>query len=245
MHAKSNFDLVSEMNTAFSNPKGDPHKINGQKLLKQCQNIASEFKELMAAFGIAVKIEFGERDASKEVDLDAIRDALCDIHVFAYGAHHFMGLNADEDMQEVVRCVMTRFCKDDAHWVATAKHYTELGVEFYSEGEYPQVCLKSSRDQGDGEYPKGKFLKALGYEQPTFWMPPKPEPMREYQVTEEDIVMNMAKLRAEYGSIIDRKTSDITRQVEAYRAKLELEAFGMSAFDPNKNNVDDLFQPKS
>ena len=82
-----------------------------------------------------------------------------------------MGLNADEDMQEVVRCVLTRFCKDEDHLIRTSMHYAQKGVVHYAEGTFPRVCLKSSFDQGDGEYPKGKFLKSLGYEQPIFKIP--------------------------------------------------------------------------
>lgn len=172
------FQQVSEMNEAFGNPKGSPENfadsvsVNGvlapqltnwSRLEKQCKNILAEYNELMTAIS--------------ERDVEAVRDALCDINVFSLGAHHFMGLDADADMAEVVEALFTRFCTDQEHLDRTSDHYMAMGVEHYYEGEFPRRCLKSSKDQGhftakDGtqalEYPKGKFLKALGYRTPVF-----------------------------------------------------------------------------
>lgn len=173
----SMFKQVSEMNEAFGNPKGKPEdfsdtvSVNGvsapqltnwSRLEKQCKNILSEYNELMTAIA--------------ERNITDVRDALCDINVFSLGAHHFMGQNADEDMTAVVDALYSRFCVDEEHAKDTSLHYEALGVQHYFEGEYPRRCLKSSHDQGmkivDGaevwEYPKGKFLKALGYHQPVF-----------------------------------------------------------------------------
>lgn len=216
------FQLVSEMNAAFSNPKGVPYAINWEKLTKQCKNIAGDSVELR---GEAKELQV----ALQSKDLGAVRDALCDIMVFALGTFHFIGLDADKDMAEVVRCVMTRFCKNEEHLIATVKHYDELGVNHYIEGEFPRKCLKSSSDQGDGEYPKGKFLKALGYEQPVFKLP--------------NVTDDMRKARESRQAEFDRKKKAIERQVNEYRAKLELDAFGLPAFDASKNNADELIQP--
>jgi len=166
------FEQVSEMNTAFGNPKGNPALLDAysteeytaawQRLEKQCKNILAEYQEL--------------QNALADRNLADVRDALCDINVFSLGAHHLMGIDANEDMAEVVGALYSRFCTDEAHLKATSDHYFAKGVEHYYEGEFPRKCLKSSKDQGysmvDGqdvwEYPKGKFLKALGYRQPVF-----------------------------------------------------------------------------
>lgn len=181
------FQEVAKMNEAFGNPKGDkdlfhasamPVMANAEegvptfdkgdadkqwaRLEKQCKNILSEYNELLE--GLA------------ERNLHKVRDALCDINVFSLGAHHFLGEDADADMTAVVDALYSRFCKDEKHLRATHLHYASIGVDCYDEGEFPTKCLKSSYDQGmtikDGaevwEYPKGKFLKALGYGKPVF-----------------------------------------------------------------------------
>lgn len=167
---RSSFQQVADMNNAFGNPQGNYHRINGNKLQSQCKNIVKEYEELMTALG--------------EGNLYKIRDALCDIQVFAMGAQHLMGVDGDRDMRSVVDAVMTRFCTTPERLSASQAHFRSLGVEFYVEGEYPQVCLKSSKDQGytegnpNPEYPKGKFLKAVGYTEPTFYEPaPVVEPV--------------------------------------------------------------------
>lgn len=149
---KGMFQQVSEMNTAFGNPKGNPTSIDWERLTKQCRNILDEYSELMVALEMR--------------NLDEVRDALCDINVFSLGAHHFIGANADDDMTAVVEGVLTRFCQNQADLDATLDKYTSLGVLVYTEGEFPTVCLKSAHDQKDinGEnYPKGKFLKSVSY----------------------------------------------------------------------------------
>jgi hypothetical protein len=172
------FQQVSEMNEAFGNPKGIPSEFEDQvsvngvlapqitkwdRIRSQCKNILSEYNELLEGLD--------ERNITK------VRDALCDINVFSLGAHHLLGLNADDDMTAVVDALFSRFCVDETHLNATSIHYLNMGVQHYYEGEFPRRCLKSSHDQGwteakDGsgywEYPKGKFLKALGYHQPEF-----------------------------------------------------------------------------
>ncbi len=169
------FALVSEMNVAFNNPKGDPNKINGAKLLSQCKNIGKEFQELMAGFGIKIEIKYGERDTAHKTNLDDIRDALCDINVFSLGAHHFMGLDANIDMHSVIEGVMTRFCQNSDQLARTCTHFNTLGIKYYVEGTFPRVCLKSAEDQGDGEYPKGKFLKCVDYKTAVFYQPGVPK----------------------------------------------------------------------
>ena len=158
------FRLVSDMNTAFSNPRGDPHNIDWVRLRRQVTNIAGEhrgdeYKELL--------------DAIDEKSVYRTRDALADILVFTLGAFHFMGYDADVDTAEVVRAVMTRFCRDPAHLAATIEWYAGRGVsDVYYEGEFPRVALKARTEQRNlitGErISAGKFLKALGYAEPNF-----------------------------------------------------------------------------
>lgn len=219
------YQRVCAMNVAFGNPKGDPESPNWSRITKQCSNIKSELAELQTAI--------------EAMRLEGIRDALCDIKVFAMGGLHFMGVEnpllkvssvpsrfpildtttlltlkgglglrfetlmeqlghdrnseryfdvgcllivliadasviqamigayPDADMHAVIDGVLTRFCRDEDELEATKYKYHKLGVKYYVEGVFPEVCLKSTEDQGD-EYPKGKFLKSVGYRLPIF-----------------------------------------------------------------------------
>ena len=176
-NSKTNFQLVSEMNAAFGNPKGNPDSIDISRLRNQCVNILDEFGELMISLGanksrvLSAISNFKAQlvfDSKFEDNLDDVRDALCDIHVFAYGAHHFMGVDADRDMTSVVSGVMTRFVKNEADRLATIEKHEAKGVtEVYFEGDYPTMIMKSASDQPDA--PKGKFLKSASYAEPVFY----------------------------------------------------------------------------
>lgn len=170
---QSNFLRVAVMNEAFGNRKGNPASINLDVVRSQTRNILDEFCEVQVALGASPKAVQALRDAAKEirysedVSLDDVRDGLCDIHVFAYGAHHLMGIDADADMNSVVDGVMTRFIKDEADKQATIALHAAKGVtEVYFEGDFPVMVMKSAVDQPDA--PKGKFLKSASYSQPVF-----------------------------------------------------------------------------
>lgn len=164
MLVMSHFDRVSEMNVAFNNPKGDPHNIDWRRVQRQVSNIAG------AEYNEPPRDEYDElMIAVDRQDVVGVRDALCDIMVFALGAFHMMGYDADEDMHEVVDSVMSRLCRDEEQLAATLTKYTDMGLVVHAEGEFPRVCVKSSCEQVDrnGErYAQGKFLKAVGYRQP-------------------------------------------------------------------------------
>lgn len=165
------FQRVSEMNTAFGNPKGDPANIDWDRVRHQTMNIADEFGETMIALGAtpllvkaavaALKIACRPSEVAV-IDQAQVRDGLCDIKVFADGAYHFMGIDADCDMDAIIDGVMTRFIKDEADKEATiAKHAANGVTDVYFEGEFPKMIMKSASDQPDA--PKGKFLKSASY----------------------------------------------------------------------------------
>jgi hypothetical protein len=180
MNGPTNHMLVAYMNTAFGNPKGFHEHINWPRIQKQCLNIPDELGELFIAMGADSDVMKSAVQAFKEhialakpgsnpIRLDLVRDALCDIHVFAYGAHHLMGIDADADMRAVIDGVMTRFIKDDEDKAATIALHAAAGVtDVYFEGSYPTMVMKSASDQPDA--PKGKFLKSASYKQPVFPM---------------------------------------------------------------------------
>lgn len=180
MNQPTNFQLVARMNEAFGNPSGDVQNIDWQRIRNQCKNIFDEAFELMEALGAEPdSVEFARHeimpsivfDNELGVDAHKVRDSLCDIHVFTYGAHHLMGINADADMQAVIDQVMTRFIKDEADKEATIALHAARGVtDVYFEGMYPTMVMKSASDQPDA--PKGKFLKsASAQKEPKFYDP--------------------------------------------------------------------------
>lgn len=163
------------MNVAFGNPKGDPHATDIERVHKQCLNIADEFGELMVALGAdaavvkdaVTHLKWVSSKLVNQPTRNGVRDALCDIHVFTYGAHHLMGIDADADMEAVVKGVMTRFVKSETDLIATREMHHAKGVtKVYCEGEYPTMVLKSAEDQPDA--PKGKFLKSASYQDTVF-----------------------------------------------------------------------------
>lgn len=183
LNGPSNFMLVANMNNAFNNPKGFTTAIDWNRVAKQSLNIANELAEVFVALGADkaqasaaaeqfkktlndLRVEGAEAGAT--VNVKGVRDGLTDIHVFAYGGHHFMGIDADRDMYSVIEGVMTRFIKNDPDKKATIKFHAELGVsDVYFEGEYPTMIMKSASDQPDA--PKGKFLKSASYSEPVFY----------------------------------------------------------------------------
>jgi hypothetical protein len=156
----SMFSIVADMNERFGNPKGSPIAFKAEdpniykdavwaKLKAQCKNILAEHNELMSAIVL--------------MDLEDTRDALCDIMVFALGAYHMMGIDADPDMQAVIDGVLTRFCKNQEELDATVGKYRNMDVVVVIEGEFPFKYVKSACDQQMPEFPKDKFLKSVGY----------------------------------------------------------------------------------
>jgi predicted HAD superfamily Cof-like phosphohydrolase len=171
----TNFQRVSAMNTAFGNPKGNPKNIDWDRVRKQCLNIPDELGELFIALGanaadikhVIHTLKRVAANATGEVNVTEVRDALCDIPVFSYGAQHFMGVNGDADMNAVIDGVMTRFVKNQEDLDATVKLHAAKGVlDVYHEGEFPTMVLKSGSDQPDA--PKGKFLKSASYQNTVF-----------------------------------------------------------------------------
>lgn len=171
------FKRVSEMNEAFGNPKGNPDDINWTRIRSQCKNIHDEYLELLAGLGLAPAFvqsiranfndNFDQQAFSHAPDVVAVRDALADIQVFKDGALHLMGYNGDNDMDDVVDGVMTRFVKNKEDKDATIALHAAKGVtEVYFEGKYPKMVMKSAVDQPDA--PKGKFLKSASYSDTIF-----------------------------------------------------------------------------
>lgn len=151
--ADSSFKQVADMNKAFGNPKGNYALLDKSKLESQVKNVLDEVNEFMSCL--------------LADDKEGMRDALCDIQVFAMGGQHLMGVDGDADMHAVVQGVMTRFIKDADDLTATIALHASKGVtKVYFEGAFPRMVMKSAEDQPDA--PKGKFLKSASYKDTVF-----------------------------------------------------------------------------
>ena len=200
------FAAVSEMNEAFGNAKGNPRAIDWERITNQCANIGAEFKELMDALGLPCTVTLALDRIGEASPLDA-RDALCDIMVFALGAYHLMGIDADRDMLDVVEGVMTRFCKTREELELTVQHYARKGVEVSVHGTFPRAYVRSTHDQQMPEYPKGKFLKSIGYTQTKFHDP-------------TDVVGDMARQRAQRAAVKAEQKRIRDLKITAYMNEL-------------------------
>jgi hypothetical protein len=192
------FAYVKRMNEAFGNPAGNPEDFDGMpdllqggmmhydeaawsRLQKQCENIGGSIATTPEGHaGGHINGEVRELLlAIARRDVLGVRDGLCDIMVFALGAFHFMGYDADADMQAVLDGVMTRFSHTPEELAQTVKKWADLDVHGLAEGQFPAVIFRSDRDQTSktGEFiPNGKFLKSASYREPVF--PPAPVKVR-------------------------------------------------------------------
>jgi hypothetical protein len=150
------FKDVSELNEAFGNPQGNPLNPNWDRLRNQALNIKDEYFELMDD-GIDAK------------NMTEVRDAICDILVFTLGLAHMAGIDVEADMKAVDKSNRSKFCANDEELAATVEKYGRLGVEVYTEGEYPMKRVKSSKQQtgNDGKlYQANKMLKSVSFVEP-------------------------------------------------------------------------------
>lgn len=196
------FALVAAMNVAFGNAQGHAQQLTPlppgasdqqraiadgawERLSKQCDNIGGKLdRSRTLAEGNGETVHMGEingevlelLEAIERRDLDGTRDALCDIMVFALGAFHIAGLDADADMQAVIDGVMTRFCRNEEELEQTLQKWRDKGIDKVATfGSFPTMCVKSTADQvafNGEQVPKGKFLKSVGYRDTVF--PPLP-----------------------------------------------------------------------
>lgn len=161
----SNFQKVSNFNALGGNDnKGDWSVADFQlKLIKD------EFNELC--------------DGVESRDINEVRDGIADVLVTVYGLAHRLGIDADEDMEEVCESNMSKFDKtmDDA--IVTQNKYRQIGVETtihvvqgtvfngFDFDSVPLYVIKSSFNQTgkDGKnYPANKILKSHKFKEPQF-----------------------------------------------------------------------------
>ncbi len=172
----THFQQIASWNCAVGNEAGNPHNIAHDKIRAQCKNILDEFVELECALGLdgpALEALQTARAALRNAtyhgfDLKETRDALCDIKVFADGAHHLMGVDADRDMEATICSLYSRFIKSEEDAQASIALHASKGVtRVRLEGQFPTAVLRSTADQPDA--PTGKILKSASYSKPVFY----------------------------------------------------------------------------
>ena len=168
---------LREKNLAFNNPFGATgHVVDWELIRRQVGSIDSERKEV--------------QEGLDEQNVIKVIDGLIDMVVFIEETFHKQGWDFDSYMMKVVDSLFTRFCKDEDQLRRTEIAYAAKGVQYVVEGQFPTKCLKSAVDQwlgadgavytsdpGEGstfEWPAGKFLKCVDYEQPDIRLPEPP-----------------------------------------------------------------------
>lgn len=172
----THFQNIAAWNTAFGNPAGDPRNIDRARIRAQCKNILDEFVELEQALGLegpAMEALQAARFAMKTATyngfhLKGARDALCDGKVYADGAHHLMGIDADRDMEATVSSLYSRCIKSEEDAQASIAMHAAKGItQVRLEGGFPTAVLRSTAEQPDA--PVGKILKSASYSEPVFY----------------------------------------------------------------------------
>lgn len=139
---------------------GNTRRGNWADAQKQAHMTVVEMRELVEALE--------KRDATK------LRDAYCDLIVFAVGGLFRIGSDANTDMHAVTDSLLTRFDRTMEDAVKTQEKYNVLAVE--TEVRTTVVngtnyfVVVSAKDQigNNGEhYTAGKFLKSYQYSNPT------------------------------------------------------------------------------
>lgn len=155
----TNFQLVSLINRIA----GKEFQSTWPAADQQLKVIASEMDELIEAVQVR--------------DLEAMRDAVADLLVTAYGMGSVIGFDCDNDMVDVINSLLTRFDRTREDAELTQKKYRDMGIETEihvsvipdsnARGEW--YVNKSVADQigRDGQsYPAGKFLKSYRHQLP-------------------------------------------------------------------------------
>ena len=116
------------------------------------------------------------KEAAARGDLTAVRDAVCDIVLLAFGQQgHITHIDLDADFNRMCAFNMTRIPTSEAEALETQRKYTAIGIstnaltvtlgeEFGNEVLYPVVCIdKEQWDTKGAYYPPRKFVKSANF----------------------------------------------------------------------------------
>lgn len=157
MKMNTNFQKVAHFNTCIGNSKGNLATPNWNEAYRQAGLVDEEFNELM--------------DELEAQNIQKVRKELCDLLVTAYGLAHVLGIDIDADMEEVNQSNLSKLCSTPEEARATLEKYQHIGLSVSLRGDFPEVAVISEADRHgtDGKfYPKGKALKSVGYNDPSF-----------------------------------------------------------------------------
>ena len=116
------------------------------------------------------------KEAAARGDLTAVRDAVCDIVLLAFGQQgHVTHIDLDADFNRMCAFNMTRIPTSVEEALETQRKYTAIGIstntmtvtlgeEFGNEVLYPVVCIdKEQWDTNGAYYPPRKFVKSAKF----------------------------------------------------------------------------------
>lgn len=148
---KDIFQRVVRLNKYYQNIQGNPSITNFKKIKEYSANFYDELQEL--------------QDALSERNQEEVRDALCDLVIYIYGAFYQMGIDANDDLNTVIDSLYSRFIENEQDLQDSLDYYHKKGIkEVEVEGEFPMKILRSMSNYPDA--PKGKILKSVYYKKP-------------------------------------------------------------------------------
>ncbi len=114
---KSDFQLVGDFHQTFDHPKYS-------KLQKMA---LSEKKELVQFRIDLIQEEFNElKEATKNMDMDGVIDALCDLKYVINGMGHVLGIDLDQAFAIVHSSNMSKLCCNEQEALETIEYYKTL-----------------------------------------------------------------------------------------------------------------------
>ena len=151
-----------ERDCLLNETAGNTNQDSWDSVESQLKFIESEFAELKKALA--------ERDRT------GVRDGIADVLVTVHGLAFRLNIDADADHYAVALSNFSKFDETQDSALATKKKYEALNVETFvrttkvSNDKVLYVTV-SAKDQvgNDGKsYPKGKFLKSVHFQEPSF-----------------------------------------------------------------------------
>lgn len=157
----TNFERVSLINATAGNVVSPTWAT----VERQFKIISREYDELSG--------HVSERDAG--VNLDKLRDDICDVLVTTYGLGFLLGIDVDADMVVATEALKSRFDRTYEDYLLTQEKYAKLGVDVHcreveqrGEKYFVTICTNDVTGNDGEKYVKGKWLKSYKFHEPVY-----------------------------------------------------------------------------
>lgn len=159
---QTTFEMNSKLNLGFGNPYGN------------IQQRDDAFWEGIVKQWLLCKEELIDEmwEAIENRDIIALADACGDLTVVNDGVAHKAGFDLNRVVAEIDRSNRSKFIANQEEVFQTVNKYRDMGFPedaLRIEGEFPYKCIKVNYDLTVNQkfYPKDKFLKGIGFTDPS------------------------------------------------------------------------------